>query len=403
MSARPCPCCGTLRFEPLLSFKGVPMSGVFRKAATDPLPRLDLDFELCSNCGFARQVASSIPRDYAEVTRATALQFPAYVHDLVARLRESGIGENDLVLEVGANDGMFLDVLHRAGFKRVVGVEPSQQLANAARARGHTVICDYFGPGLVPQLASEHGVAQAVICRHTLEHGPEPLAFVRALRQCLADEGSIALVEIPDGSAIPDLMNVYELWDEHLSYFSPGNYRRVLAGGGLSVVETAVQPHLDTRNLLAWCRPAGAAANPGQSESDRRSVALWKSLPPRWERFLAGFVQALRSAPGPVYAIGASHSQSNLINFSGVGQWVDSYIDDDAAKLGRLPPVSEARSGISSTADFERNARSGSLVATGFGYPRWTERLRAHANAHGMTIIDPQLFFSRHGQNEKVA
>ncbi|MEI6724502.1 MAG: class I SAM-dependent methyltransferase, partial [Betaproteobacteria bacterium] len=346
---------------------------------------------------------SSIPRDYAEVTRATALQFPAYVHDLVAKLSGSGIGANDLVLEVGANDGMFLDVLRTAGFRRVVGVEPSQQLATAARARGHSVVCDYFGPDLVPRLASEFGAARAVICRHTLEHVPEPLGFVRALRQCLADEGSIALVEIPDGSAIPDLMNVYELWDEHLSYFSPGNFRRLLASGGLCVGETAVQPHLDTRNLLAWCRPSSAASGPAQTESDRHNVALWQSLPPRWGRFVAGFDEALRSAPGPVYTIGASHSQSNLINFSGVGHWVDSYIDDDTAKLGRLPPVGEARSGISSTADFERTAPSGSLVTTGFGYPRWTERLRAHAVAHGMTIVDPQLFFSRHGQYEKVA
>ena len=403
MNARPCPCCGGRRFESLLSFKGVPISGVFRSAATDALPRLDLDFELCANCGLARQVASSIPRDYAEVTRATALQYPAYVHDLVSKLWESGIGANDLVLEVGANDGMFLDVLRDAGFKRVVGIEPSQQLAAAAHARGHNVVRAYFDTDLVPRLASEHGAARAVICRHTLEHVPEPLDFVRALRQCLADEGSIALVEIPDGSAIPDLMNVYELWDEHLSYFSPRNFLRLLAAGGLYAIETAVQPHLETRNLLAWCRPASAVANLEQTEPDRRNVALWKSLPPRWERFLAGFVEALRSAPGPVYAIGASHSQSNLINFSGVGQWVDSYIDDDTAKLGRLPPVGEARSGIFSTADFERSARSGSLVTTGFGYPRWTERLRAHAKAHGMTIIDPQLFFSRHGQNEKVA
>jgi hypothetical protein len=64
------------------------------------------------------------------------LQFPTYIHALIGRLKEYGIGPNDLVLEVGANDGIFMSALRDAGFNNLVGIEPSQDLADAARARG---------------------------------------------------------------------------------------------------------------------------------------------------------------------------------------------------------------------------------------------------------------------------
>ncbi len=399
---RACPSCNAAGFSRLLSFDKIPLSGVFRRVASDAVPTLDLAFELCDTCGLLRQAVGSGARDYAEITRSTALQFPRYVYELISKLK-TALKEGDFVLEIGANDGGFLDALRKSGFSRIAGVEPSQQLAATARVRGHAVICDYFGPDLVPRLLQEYGPAKAVICRHTLEHVPDPAGFVRALKQCLAPEGAIALVEVPDGSAIPELMNVYEFWDEHLWCFSPNNLVHLLRGAGLGVQETAVEPHLDTRNLLAWCTTPEVAGGMGSTAGDRECVALWRSLPLRWERFLAGFVPAVLAAPKPVYAIGASHSQTNLVNYAGIGDAIDYFIDDDAAKLGRWPPVSHGHAGIISTQQFEATARAGTIVKTGFGYDGWTERLCAHAGRHGLVILDPKSFIARYGKDQDAA
>jgi methylation protein EvaC len=285
-----------------------------------------------------------------------------------------------------------MSALRDAGFNRLVGIEPSQDLAEAARARGHKVVCDYFGPELLPKLLAEYGPARAVICRHTLEHVPHPAAFVAALAQCLDGDQALALVEVPDGSAIPDLLNVYEFWDEHLFYFSQNNLMRLLQRAGLEVTETAVQQHLETRNLLAWCKKANTVGVQPFGSQDAACVALWQSLPARWEAFKAGFTQALSKTPGPVYAIGASHSQTNLVNYAGVGKQVDFFIDDDAAKVGRLPPVAETRNVIISTKDFEVSAKGGTIIKTGFGYENWTQKLCGLALARDMTVLDLKDF-----------
>jgi hypothetical protein len=391
-----CHCCNGSGFKSLVDFANLPVTGIFLPSLSLALPKMDLGIELCTNCGLVRQKPGSGPRQYVEVTRSTSLQFPAYVHALIAKLKEEGIEQDDLVLEVGANDGLFMSALRDAGFNYLVGVEPSQDLAAAAQGRGHTVVCDYFGPDLVPALLAEHGAAKAVICRHTLEHVPAPDAFVGALAQCLDGDQALALVEVPDGSAIPDLLNVYEFWDEHLFCFSQNNLTRLLQRAGLEVVETDLQPHLETRNLLAWCkkaRPPQFEQPLGQQDAD--CVALWQSLPARWEEFKFGFADALSNAPGPIYAIGASHSQTNLVNYAGVGQVVDFFIDDDTAKVGLFPPVAETRNAILSSEQFEASAQGGTLVKTGFGYEKWTQKLCSLALTRGMTILDPKNYIQK--------
>ena len=392
MSVILCNCCGDHSFTPLLSFHGVPLTGLFRKSLDTSLKRIDLSFELCGRCGLIRQKAGSGLREYIKVNRSTGLQFPVYVHALIGKLKASGIGADDLVLEVGANDGLFMSALRDVGFTNLVGVEPSQELAKAAQGRGHTVVCDYFGPDLVQHLRAKYGPARAVICRHTLEHVPHPDAFVAALAQCLEDNHALALVEVPDGSAIPELLNVYEFWDEHLFCFSKNNLVRLLQRSGFEVLETVLQPHLETRNLLAWCKKAAVDQMRQFGPDDAQCVALWQNLPSRWSKFKTAFALALAQTPRPVYAIGAGHSQTNLVNYAEVGQYVDFHIDDDVAKSGLFAPALGARNAILSTAQFEHSAQGGTLLNTGFGYEKWSKKLCTFALARGMTVLNPQYF-----------
>ena len=101
---------------------------------------------------------------------------------------------------------------------------------------------------------------------------------------------------------------------------------------------------------------------------------------------------ALHNAPRPIFFVGASHSQSNLINFVGVGAIVDFLIDDDPAKIGRFAPIKGGGPVTINTMAFEKHATSGTVVLSGFGYPKWTDRIRAHADKFCLEIVDPRSF-----------
>ena len=386
---RPCPCCEEVAFRDLFRFADVPLSGKFRRPEDPPVHRIDLAFEVCESCGLVRQQSVARPPSYDEVDRATTSQKPAHLGEVPALLERAGVGRDDLILEIGANDGAFLDALRAAGFRNLAGVEPSRALARAAVARGLDVATAYFGDAFATQFIRERGKARAIVCRHTLEHVPDPYAFVRGIRACLDDERGVALVEVPDGVAIPDLINVYELWDEHLYCFGACSLHRLLARAGLGVESIEPVPHLDTRNLVAWCRAGGDPEASIWSGGAGHDSARWLAFAGMLEAYRAAMIGAFKAAPRPVYLIGASHSQSNFANYLEVAGFVDYLIDDDPYKAGRLAPLRSDGGSIITTAAFLASATRGTVVRSGFGYPGWMDKICAHARTAGMSVIDP--------------
>src|SRR3954465_2173080 len=205
-----CPCCGRNEFQHLVGLGKVPISGVFRALAYDPIELIDLSFEVCTLCGLVRQEGLSRPRDYSSIDRSTAPQLPRHLEDLIRQLEILGTSAEDLILEIGANDGSFLAALSAAGYRNTAGIEPSVHLSGLGRSKGMRIHTGYFDSQAAQMLVDHYGPARIVICRHTLEHVPDPATFVRCMRASLDSRQGVLLLEVPDGSAIPDLMNVYE-------------------------------------------------------------------------------------------------------------------------------------------------------------------------------------------------
>ena len=391
-----CPCCGGNYFRPVLRFENIPPSGRLLQSVQDRVDSIDLAFEVCNDCNLLRQNPLARKPDYGGVNRSTARQVPRYAQALLERLVTLGVAGGDLIVEVGSNDGSFLENLRSAEFSNVLGVEPSRELAQITRDRGFRVENAFFDHAFAERMILARGLPRAVICRHTLEHVSEPDAFVAALHDCCDPDRGILLLEVPDGSAIPELMNVYELWDEHLYFFAAENLNSLLVGQGFAVTEMVVAPHLETRNLIAWCRPTGARLERPLPSATLRTgcAAMWLSFPNRWTAYREGFAKALQAAPRPVYFIGAAHPQSNFASYIGVGACVDFMIDDDPEKVGRFVPLKGGVAAIISTRTFEASARTGTVVKSGFGYGQWMARICAHAAQTGMTVLDPRAFIT---------
>lgn len=389
----PCPCCCGNEFQHLLTFGGLPPSGLFRLDSDEQQSTFTLELELCLACSLVRQKSMVHSKDYSSVERTPALRLPAHVSELVASLSLFGIRTSDFVLEVGSNDGAFLSALRASGYLNAAGVEPSIGLAKVARGKGFTILNDHFGPTCSEEIVQRFGRPRAIMCRHTVEHVPEPFTFVRTMRECLSEKGGILLIEVPDGSAVPELLNVYELWDEHLYYFSAENIGHMLCRAGLSVTKSQVYPHLDTRNIVLWAQPGvdNVVINPYQRQMFDRRREQWRKMPRSWFQMITVLREKLDRAPRPVYVVGAGHSQTNFFNFADLGRMVDFMIDDDPQKLGKFPPMKDGEPFTISTPQFESRATRGTLILSGFGYPAWTQHIRVHAEKVGMEIIDPSI------------
>ncbi|WP_285905652.1 class I SAM-dependent methyltransferase [Pseudodesulfovibrio pelocollis] len=116
------------------------------------------------------------------------------------------IAPGSRVIEVGCGKGVFLSMLRDAGFG-VTGYDPAHEAGDP------DVIQRYFLAGLdiVP--------GQLIVLRHTLEHMPDPVAFLRSIRDANGGGGQI-LIEVPCFDWTLSKTAFWDISHEHCSYFT---------------------------------------------------------------------------------------------------------------------------------------------------------------------------------------
>lgn len=171
------------------------------------VPRDNLQLAVCNRCGFIfnqsfHEYQPMYGKDYDNTQTCSPL-FSAYTNDLVKDLVNKGV-RNCRVVEVGCGDGSFLRKLVEAG-NEGYGFDPS-----------------YVGPmsALGGRLMFEKECyevpveADVVICRHVIEHLPDPIKMLRMIR------AKRVFIETPNVEWILKNQVIWDFFYEHCSYFS---------------------------------------------------------------------------------------------------------------------------------------------------------------------------------------
>ncbi|MBV9969940.1 MAG: class I SAM-dependent methyltransferase [Xanthobacteraceae bacterium] len=144
-----------------------------------------------------------------------------------------GLTANDLVVDIGSNDGTLLSNFQAAGH-RVAGIEPTRA-GDIAIAAGIPTVRDFLGKAAVEAVLAKYGKAKIVTAANVFGHMPD----IDEVMSCIS-----ALLE-PDGVFISEsdyLLDIVEglefdtMYHEHLRYYSVHSIRDLLARRGFEVV-----------------------------------------------------------------------------------------------------------------------------------------------------------------------
>jgi SAM-dependent methyltransferase len=338
-TTRLCRLCRGTRLEPLLSLDGIPISHYLRKRREDPDPRFRLAFEYCAACGLL-QIADAIPADliYGETdTYTTGFQKPRHLDDLIT----TTIARQDpgRAIDIGCNDGAFMEALKRAGYAHPVGIEPNRVAAAAASAKGFKVYNDYLTRDLAMRAAAEDGPFDAVFLRHVVEHVGDLDAFFAAIGDLLRD-GGLLVMELPYVEEAFGLGSPAILWEEHLSYFTEAQAAYLLARFGFRICDSRryVFGGGSSAYVAQKLGPgAGAPARPDPAAS----IAMLRRFAERLARQrgeLGRLVGEAKAAGYKVAIYGAAPRSCLVVAACGIADAVDFVIDDRAEIQNRLMP-----------------------------------------------------------------
>lgn len=185
-------------------------------------PFYPLDIYFCPECGLVqlRDIVSPeiLFKDYVYLTGLSQTMKQHFYHLAIEVANDFNLNKNDLVIDIGSNDGTLLKVFKQLGVK-TLGIEPATNVARIAEREGIETINDFFSVDLAKNIIGKKGQAKVIIGTNVFAHINNLDEVLRAIDNLLTSDG-IFIIEVP---YLVDLFSKTEfdtMYHEHLSYFS---------------------------------------------------------------------------------------------------------------------------------------------------------------------------------------
>lgn len=311
-----------------------------------------LSMMVCEDC-WEVQISEAPPREllFAEHPYITGLNVPVVRHfralapHVVEKLH---LKQNDLVIDVGCNDGSLLKEFAALGM-RVLGIDPSEEPGRLARKQGVTVFKQFWGRETGKSLRHLGIRPEVITATAVFYHVPDLHDFVAGLCEVMG-ENSFFVVQ---GVNLKDLIEKNEFdhfYHEHSCIHSVGSLTRLFAPHGLRIQDVEFSPIHGGSFILYVCRnenarettPAVAAALASEDVTGLRKLETYFSFANRVEsnvKKLVNLLVRLKAAGKTVYALGAPVKGSTLLNYAGIGpDLVEAATELNPLKIGRVMP-----------------------------------------------------------------
>lgn len=293
-------------------------------------PAFPLELIRCGDCGLVQiglEVSPEVlfPHSYPYLSGTTRI-----LRDNFADLRREcaeivGLAADDLVIDVGSNDGTLLSNFHEAGH-RVLGVEPSQA-GDVALSRGIDTWKGYFGKETAAAVKAKHGTAKIVTAANVFAHIGNVHGVVEGILDLMGEDG----VFVSESHYLLDLIETLQydtIYHEHLRYYSLGSLSALLDRHGLEPFHVKRIPTHGGSIRVYACRKGARPVQPSVAAqlaeeakagiTDGSALTSFKERVVQSKTKLYALLDEIRQPGTRIFGIGAPSRASTLINYLGL-------------------------------------------------------------------------------------
>jgi C-methyltransferase C-terminal domain/Methyltransferase domain/Putative zinc binding domain len=314
----------------------------------------------CPTCdlvqlGLAVDPAIIFPPEYPYTSGTTKLLRDNFAELYAEAAAMLALAPNDLVVDIGSNDGTLLSNFKR---HRVLGIEPTE-VGKIASSRGIPTLTRYFTPAVAAEVKREHGPARVVTAANCFAHIEDVHAIVEGILDLLAPDGAF-ISESHYLIGLLDRLQYDTVYHEHLRYYSLASLAHLLQMHGLEVFHARPIPtHGGSIRVYAarrGVRPVNAsvgqmlAAEP-RGEAMRARLDKFRNEVMLSKLRLLAMLRDLKEQGARICGISAPSRASTLVNYLGLDEAIIDYVCEIAGslKIGKcmpgtsIPVVEESR------------------------------------------------------------
>jgi SAM-dependent methyltransferase len=305
----------------------------------------------CNTCGHV-QLTEAVPpslmfEEYLYVSSASDT-LKAHLENLSSLIVERyHLGPDDLVIDVGCNDGTLLKGFKRYGV-RTLGVDPAQNLAEFTSGNGIDRYIGFFNSKTAKGILEKWGKASVITATNTFPHIPNLRDFIKGLRVVLKPNG----VFVAEMHYLLDMLEqgaFDTIYHEHISYWALHPMKYLFGRNGMHIVHAERLP-LHHGQLRVFVQ------RQGESNADSSVTGILETervqgihRPETFRRFaqktqqikrdLWEMMSELRSQGKRIAGYGAPAKGNTLLSFLEIGpKSLDYIVDRSPLKQGLYTP-----------------------------------------------------------------
>jgi SAM-dependent methyltransferase len=269
-------------------------------------------------------------------------EYAAYVID------KFNPASDGLVLDIGSNDGTLLRFFMESG-RRVLGVDPAQEISEKTQASGIPVVVDFFSPTLADCIRAEQGPASVITANNVIAHIDDLAGVMDGVRRLLAPDG-VFVFEVSYLAAVVEDTLFDTIYHEHLDYHSIKPLCSFFDRCGLELIEAVrVASHggslRGVAQLKGGPRKAGSsvatmvAAEEAAGLDRAETFSAFADHIDRLKVELISLLRRLKSEGKSIAGFGAPAKLTTLMyHFGFEPGMIDFIIDDSPLKQGHFTP-----------------------------------------------------------------
>jgi SAM-dependent methyltransferase len=271
-----------------------------------------------------------------------------YAHLIVERF---GLTRQQTVVEIASNDGYLLQHFVELGIPNF-GIEPAENVAEAATKRGVETVVKFFGVDTAAELAAAGRQADLLLGNNVLAQVPDLNDFVAGMKIMLRPGGVITM-EFPHLLRLMQENQFDTIYHEHFSYFSFITAEKIFAAHGLTLFDVEQIP-THGGSLRIYGRHTEDDSKPIEERVKQLHAAELRAGLDRMETYqsfteqvketkrkILEFLIRVRRDGKKVVGYGAPGKGNTLLNYCGIRtDFIDFTVDRNPYKQGKYLPGS---------------------------------------------------------------
>jgi 2-polyprenyl-3-methyl-5-hydroxy-6-metoxy-1,4-benzoquinol methylase len=219
----------------VLNFGKQPIVNQYINKKNKPGKLYPLSLKACKICGHGQQgffVRPEIIFNNYIYASGTSNTLKKYFSWLASQIKNNS-KKNELLLEIGSNDGSFLLQLKKKGLDGT-GIDPATKMVKLAKNKGIHAIDGYWPDSFKNnQKLRKLKKYKFVLAQNVLAHTPDPYNFIYELRKVLNREGFL-IIQTSQAEMLSK-GQFDTIYHEHYSFFSEKSIIKLLDRTGFEV------------------------------------------------------------------------------------------------------------------------------------------------------------------------